>query len=79
MNKKNLELLNHFANSHSLSDQIQVIITDNYVSLKPRYDGSYAKYEDANLLSSIIQGAESFLYFLERNDYKIVAAKGKKK
>jgi hypothetical protein len=79
MNKKHLNLVNIFADTHSLADQIRVVITEHNVSMTPRYDGSYAKYEDANLLSSIIQGAESFIYFLERNNYKIVAEKGKKK
>jgi hypothetical protein len=71
MNKTNLKLINEFANDHTLAEHIEVTITDNHKSFKPRYPVSVAKYEDANLLASLIAGAESFCYFLERNGYKI--------
>ena len=79
MDKKYLKLLNEFANSHSLAAQIRVEISDNSKSFKPRFPDSYAKYEEANLLASIIVGAENFCYFLEREGYKIeMGAKNRK-
>lgn len=75
MNKKNLVLINKFANDHVLAANIKVDITDHHKSFTPRGTDSYAKYEDANLLAGMIVGAESFLYYLERHGYVI----GKKK
>lgn len=71
MDKKNLKLLNEFANDHVLATHIKVEISDFHKSFKPRTPESYAKYEDANLLASMIMGAESLVYYLERNGYKI--------
>jgi hypothetical protein len=75
MNKKLLKLLNEFANSHSLAREIMVTISDNHKHFQPRNKDSYAKYEEANLLASIIVGAENFCYFLERNGYRIQKGK----
>lgn len=71
MNKKYIKLLNEFANSHSLATNIKVEITDYHKSFTPRSKDSYAKYEEANMLASIIAGAENFCYWLERNRYEI--------
>lgn len=71
MNKNLLKLLNEFANSHSLSTNIEVNITDNHKSFKPRFEGADARYEEANLLASILTGAENFCYFLQRGGYTI--------
>ena len=71
MDKNHLKLLNKFAQTHTLAEHIKVDITEYCKSFKPKYETSYAKYEDCNLLSDIIRGAESFLYFLERNNYII--------
>lgn len=72
---KRMELLEEFANAHVLATDIAVTITTNSKSFKPRLPDSYAKYEDANLLSSIITGAESFLYWCARNGYEVKRAK----
>ena len=71
MDKKYLKLLNEFANSHSLSTNIEVNIGEYNKSFTPRKGYEGAKYEEANLLASIIVGAENFCYFLQRNGYKI--------
>jgi len=76
MEKKLLKLLNEFANDDVLATDIEVSISEHHKSFTPRIPNSYAKYEDANLLASVITGAERFCYFLCRNNYKIV--KGKK-
>ncbi len=68
---KRMELLEEFANAHTLAHDIRVTITTNSKSFQPRFKQSYAKYEDANLLSSIIMGAESFLYWLSRSGYEV--------
>ena len=75
MKTEYLKLLNEFANSHSLSTNIEVNITDHHKSFKPRFEGADARYEEANLLSSIIVGAENFCYFLQRNGYTIKGIK----
>jgi hypothetical protein len=76
MDEKYLKLLNEFANEHVLATDIEVEISVHHKSFKPRFQGSYAKYEDANLLSSIIVGAENFCYYLQRNGF--IIKKGKK-
>ena len=78
MDKKYLKLLNEFANDHVLATDIQVEISEHHKSFKPRHANSYAKYEDANLLSAIIMGAENLCYYLSRNNYKIVRGRHEK-
>lgn len=70
MNKKNLEIINKFANSSPLAENISVEIRD-YVTSYTSKNTTGAKYEDCVLLASLIQGATHFIYFLERNGYKI--------
>ena len=79
--KKYLELLNEFANDLSTvrGGGIDVVITDHSVEMKPRpQDGRYyatpdqtVRYEDGNYVADIIKGAQSLLYYLERNGYVI--------
>ena len=57
MDKKYLKLLNDFANTHVLTTNMKVTISDHHTSFEPRYEHGYAKYEDANLLADIIRGA----------------------
>jgi hypothetical protein len=75
MKKENLKILNDFSNDHVLATHIKVEISDYNKSFKPRQSNGAAKYEDANLLSSIICGAENLVYYLERNGYKIIKVK----
>jgi hypothetical protein len=72
MKRKEIKLLNKFINDHPLAQHILVEVTDHHKSFKPRQEGSPAHYEDANLLASILTGAESFMYWLSRNGYVIV-------
>ena len=72
MEEKFLKLLNEFANDHVLATHIKVEISTHHKSFQPRAFDSYAKYEDANLLSAIIMGAENFCWYLMRNNYDIV-------
>ena len=79
MNEKLRKLLNEFANSHSIATNIDVMIDDHCKSFKPR-NGDYSNgcsYDEVIFLSSLIQGAESFCYFLARKGYKVVKS-GKK-
>ena len=71
MNKKYLKLLNEFANNHSLANEIKVEITEHQKSFKPRSPFSKAYYDEANLLVSILTGAESFCNYLQRRGYGI--------
>ena len=73
MNKKMLKILNDFANDHSLAKggEIKVTITDYCKSFEPSGFKSTCKYDDVNLLNSLIEGAECLLYFLSRNGYYI--------
>ena len=66
-----MELLEDFANNHTLAHDIRVTVTTNSESFKSRFKNSYAKYEDANLLASLITGAEAFLYWLARSGYEV--------
>uniref|UniRef100_A0A6M3XYF5 Uncharacterized protein n=1 Tax=viral metagenome TaxID=1070528 RepID=A0A6M3XYF5_9ZZZZ len=66
--KQMYKLLNDFANDHSLAQHIKVDITHHNKSFKPRTEGSYARYEDCNLLASLILGAESFLMWTRRKN-----------
>ena len=72
MNKDYYKILNMFANDSPLATNIKVDITGTHKSFKPRFKDSKAYYEDANLLSTIITGAENFCWWLERNGFKIV-------
>ncbi len=65
-----LKLLNDFANQLTLAKDIEVTCGEYSKSFKPR-DGMKAKYEDAIALSSIVNGAEQFLYYLERKGIKV--------
>lgn len=72
MNKKNLELLNDFANSTSIAKGGNILITENGTHFTPLDSNKTSmKYEDCNLLYDLIKGAKHFLYFLERNNYEI--------
>jgi hypothetical protein len=73
--EKRMEMLEEFANDHALAKDIEVIITSNSKSFTPRYPESYAKYEEANLLASLITGAESFLYWMSRKGYEVKRVK----
>lgn len=75
MDKKYLKLLNEFSNDHVLATDIRVEISEHHKGFTPRNEGSYAKYEDANLLASMILGAESFCYFLSREGYIVCRKK----
>jgi len=66
-----LKILNDFANQHTLAEHIDVVIHEHHKSFKPKDSHYGARYEDANLLASIIAGAESFIYYLERKGIKI--------
>lgn len=72
VNLKYLKLLNEFSNSHSLATNIKVDITEHQKSFKPKESTDGANYDEVVFLSSLIQGAESFCYFLSRKGYKIL-------
>lgn len=67
-----IKILNEFANQLTLAKDIEVTCGEYSKSFKPR-DGMKAKYEDAILLSSVITGAEMFIYYLERKGIKILS------
>ena len=75
--KQQNELLEKFINDSLLATEIKVEVTANRKSFKPRYPESEAHYEDCNLLSAILMGAENLMYWLRRNGYTI-ATKRKK-
>jgi hypothetical protein len=73
--KQQDELLEKFINDSPLAKEIKVTVTAHHKSFKPRYKGADAHYEDCNLLSSILMGAENLCYWLRRNNYKITGGK----
>ena len=70
--KQQSALLEKFINNSPIAKHIKVEVDVNHKSFKPREKGSPAHYEDANLLASLLMGAECLCYFLRRNGYKIV-------
>ena len=65
------KLLEKFINDSPLATGIQVTVTQHHKTFKPRLPSSVANYEDCNLLSAILMGAENFLWWARRNGYKI--------
>ena len=71
------ELLEKFINDSPLAKEIKVEVLQHHKSFKPRHAGSEAYYEDANLLSSMLMGAENLMYWLRRNGYTIATKREK--
>jgi hypothetical protein len=67
------ELLEKFANSTVLSTNIKVEKTEHSTHFMPRDGKDGMFYEECVLLSNILQGAEHFLWWLRRNNYRIIA------
>ena len=65
------ELLEKFANDNVLASNIEVKIDLNHKSFMAKDGTVGANYEDCNLLASIIQGAEHFLWWARRNGYYV--------
>jgi hypothetical protein len=65
------KMLEKFINDHVLATHIEVQVSNHHKSFKPRIEGEGANYEDANLLASILTGAESFVYWVRRQNGKI--------
>ena len=75
--KQQNELLEKFINDSPLATGIQVTVTQHHKSFKPRLPSSVANYEDCNLLSAILMGAENLVYWLRRNGYTIAIKRRK--
>jgi hypothetical protein len=75
--KQQNELLEKFINDSPLATGIQVTVTQHHKSFKPRLPSSVAHYEDCNLLSAILMGAENLVYWLRRNEYTITTKRKK--
>ena len=65
------KMLEKFINDHVLATHIEVQVSNHHKSFKPRIEGVGANDEDANLLASILTGAESFMFWLRRRGYEI--------
>ena len=71
--KQMYDLLEKFINDSPMAEHIKVEITEHSQSYKPKYKDAPAHYEDAKLLSSVLMGAEHLLWWLRRNNYRIIA------
>lgn len=71
MQKEHIEILNTFASTHTLAEGLNVNVSEHFKHFEAKNKDVGAKAEDIVLLSDIIRGAENFMYFLERNGYKI--------
>ena len=60
------KILTDFGNGHTLARDIEVTIRSGYTSLHAKCQEKGFKYEDGQLLSEIIRGAESFMFWLRR-------------
>ena len=69
--KQQSALLEKFINDSPLAEHIKVEVSSHHKGFTPREKGSPAHYEDANLLSSLLMGAENLCYWLRRNGYNI--------
>jgi hypothetical protein len=65
------KLLTRFANDSVLATHIDVDIGEHYHSYKAKL-GHSAYYGDCNELVNRVHGAQDLLWWLERNNYKIV-------
>jgi len=72
------KLLEDFANEHVLATNIKVSISETSKSFQPRYRDADASYENANLLATLVVGAESFLKWLNRKGYEVKSGKSKR-
>ena len=72
------EVLNDFANTHTLAKHVNINIDEGHTSLTAKNETVGPKYEDCNLLVEIMRGAENFVYYLRRNGY-VLKRKGRKK
>lgn len=78
--KEQNELLEKFGNDNTLAKDINVSITEFNKSFtaKKILEGKGANYDECIMLSGLIEGAESFCYWLRRNNYEIRKGCGKK-
>lgn len=72
-------ILSDFANDLSVCKGGGIKITYGVLGthFDPKEGVDGFRYEDGNYVHDTIKGAESFLYYLERNGYKIVKRKKK--
>ena len=67
---KHLKILNEFAKDKGKAIGVKISISDFRTSFIP-LPNAWAKYEDVTMLSSVLTGAQHFIFWLERNGYKI--------
>lgn len=69
------KLVEDFANDHAMAkDKIKVAHTPHHTSYTA-IPATGAHYEDCVYLSQQVNGADSFMFWLRRNGYKIVKEK----
>ena len=71
--RKMYQLLERFANEHTLGKDIKTVFSPNSHSFTPRKDfkGDAMKYEDVVLLAEFVRGAEHFLLWARRKKVKL--------
>jgi len=77
--EKRRELLEAFANDLSVvkGGGMKIIVNHGHTSFVPREGYPGFKYEDSNYVYDTLRGAETFMFYLERQGYKIVGGKKK--
>jgi len=75
--KERLKIINEYISSLSIVEggNIKVTKTDHATHYEPKEVPRGMKFEDCEELSQLIRGAEQFVWFLARNNYKIVKQK----
>jgi len=71
------KLVEDFANDHTLAEDIIVTHSSFHTSYTSKSNDG-ARYDDCCLLKTLVDGANSFMFYLRRNGYEIVK-KNKKK
>ena len=74
--EQHYKLVEDFANDHTLAEEIIVTHTSFHTSYKSKNNNG-AKYDDCMLLGRLVDGANTFMYYLRRNGYKIIKTKKK--
>lgn len=75
--KDRLKIINEYIESLSIvkGGNIKVTKTDHATHYTPSEVPIGMKFEDCEYLTELIHGAEQFVWFLARNNYKLVKTK----
>lgn len=71
MNPKNLKFLNKFINDFAFIFNVCVEVENGCSTIKPIEGTDGGSYEDVNYVVSLLNGAQGFVLWLERNGLEL--------